>query len=94
MHPYGRTHCHSQYAGPTLGRVARPAMKSWNFRAPEYVWKDALATADAAGESLPDRLREFLEWYGRQPHARDPRRPAHAEREPGVARPASAVEKG
>jgi hypothetical protein len=82
MHPYGRTHCHSQHGRPTLTRVAKPPMKSWNFRAPEHVWKDALATADAAAESLPDRLREFLEWYSRQPHARDPRRPAKAVRAP------------
>lgn len=90
MHPYGRTHCDSANGRSTLTRVAKPAMKSWNFRAPEHVWKDALATADAAGDSLPDRLRDFLDWYSRQPYAREPRRPGQAVRDETVARPAVA----
>jgi hypothetical protein len=60
-------------------------MKTRNFRVPDHVWDDALATADAAGENFADRLREFTEWYGRQPHSRDPRRPAKAVRAPRVA---------
>jgi hypothetical protein len=55
-------------------------MKSRNFRAPDNIWDDAVATADAAGENLADRLREFLEWYSRQPSARPPRRPEKAAR--------------
>lgn len=60
-------------------------MRTRNFRAPDTVWLDAVATADAAGENLADRLREFLEWYSRQPHSRPPRRPEQAVRHRDVA---------
>jgi hypothetical protein len=55
-------------------------MKPRNFRASDQAWDDAIATADAAGENLADRLREFLEWYSRQHGARAPRRPDKAVR--------------
>lgn len=50
-------------------------MKTRNFRASDPTWLDAVATAEAAGENLADRLREFLDWYARRPHCRPPRRP-------------------
>lgn len=58
----------------------RTVMKPVNFRAPGTDWEDALATADAAGEHLPDELRNFLAWYARKPGARAPRRPEKAVR--------------
>lgn len=79
-HPNGRTHCRTQHRVATVFRVARPPMKSRNFRASDRSWDDAIATADAAGENLADRLREFLDWYSRQPGARAPRRPDTAVR--------------
>ena len=64
----------------TVRRRARAPKIPVNFRADEADWRDALATADAAGENLPDHLREFLRWYARKPGARAPRRPATAVR--------------
>lgn len=75
-----RSRCRVRHKTSTVARVARLPMKTRNFRAPNKVWDDSQATADAAGENLSDRLREFLEWYSRQPHAREPRRPARAVR--------------
>jgi hypothetical protein len=66
----------SPYAKRTTVRgVARTPMKPVNFRAPGTDWDDAVALADATGDHLPDRLREFLAWYVRRPGARAPRRP-------------------
>lgn len=79
-HPCIRSSCHSHHRPSTVEPVARTPMRTCNFRAPGTVWLDAVATADAAGENLADRLREFLDWYSRQPHARPPRRPDHAVR--------------
>jgi hypothetical protein len=42
----------------------------------DELWKAGLDTADAAGENLPDAIREFVAWYARVPGARPPRRPA------------------
>lgn len=75
-----RSRCRVWHKPSTVARVAREPMKTRNFRASGKAWEDAKATADAAGENLSDRLREFVEWYGRQPHAREPRRPARAVR--------------
>lgn len=75
-----RSRCRVWHKPSTVAGVARTPMKTRNFRAPDKTWDDAQATADAAGENLSDRLREFLEWYGRQPHAREPRRPPRAVR--------------
>ncbi len=81
-HTSPRSHCRTPYWPSRVRLVARLPMKTHNFRVPENVWKDAIATADAAGENFADRLREFTEWYGRQPHSREPRRPARAVRAP------------
>lgn len=59
----------------SVTRVARAPSKPRNFRASDPLWDGALAAADAAGENLPDKLREFLAWYQRQPGARMPTRP-------------------
>lgn len=57
-------------------KPGRPPMRVRNFRVRDRLWDASIATADAAGDSLPERIREFLEWYSRQPGARAPRRPA------------------
>lgn len=75
-----RSRCRTWHEPSTVARVARRPMKTRNFRAPDKPWEDALATADAAGENFADRLRDFVDWYSRQPQAREPRRPARAVR--------------
>jgi hypothetical protein len=79
--PLVLAYCSPYAKRSTVRGVARTPMKPVNFRAPEALWKDALAEAEAAGEHLPDRLREFLEWYVRRPGARMPRRPDRTGRE-------------
>lgn len=82
----GDRYCGASYERATFARVARPPMKNRNFRASDKSWDDAQATADAAEEVLADRLREFIDWYGRQPGARPPRRPDKAVRAKDVQR--------
>ena len=82
--PHIRSRCRTRYVPSTVARVAREPMKTRNFRAPDKSWDDAMLTADAAGENFSDRLREFVAWYSRQPHAQEPRRPAKAVRAPRV----------
>lgn len=78
--PLVLAYCSAYAKRSTVRRVARTPMKPVNFRAPAADWEDALATADAAGEHLPDELRNFLAWYARKPGARAPRRPDKAAR--------------
>lgn len=73
--PLVLAYCSPYAKRSTVRRVARTPMKPVNFRAPGDDWDDALAAADAAGEHLPDELRNFLAWYARKPGARTPRRP-------------------
>jgi hypothetical protein len=79
--PLVLAYCSPYAKRSTVRGVARTPMKPVNFRAPETLWDDALALAEASGDHLPDRLREFLEWYVRRPGARMPRRPDKAARE-------------
>lgn len=78
--PSPRPYCRARYWPSKVGRVAKEPMVTRNFRVPRKVWDDALATADAAGVSLSDALREFVEWYARYPRARQPWRPDAAVR--------------
>jgi hypothetical protein len=70
-----RPHCGCGPSTSTVGHMARVPMKTRNFRVSDSTWLDAVATAEAAGESLAAELRGFLEWYTRQPRARPPHRP-------------------
>lgn len=70
-----RTYCSSTPRLGSVARVARLPSKPRNFRASDPLWDGALEAADAAGENLPDKLREFLAWYQRLPGARMPTRP-------------------
>jgi hypothetical protein len=70
-----RSYCRTRPGLGTVTRVARLPSKPRNFRATEALWNGALEAADRAGENLPDKLREFLAWYQRQPGARMPTRP-------------------
>ncbi len=74
-HSSVQTYCKARPALGTVTRVARLPSKPRNFRAPDPLWNGALEAADAAGENLPDKLREFLAWYQRLPGARMPTRP-------------------
>jgi len=53
-------------------------MVTRNYRVPKRDWDDAMATADAAGESFAEALRDFTEWYAHRPRAREPWRPERA----------------
>ena len=70
-----RTYCDPHTPVTSVRRVARIPTKPRNFRASDELWNGAMRTADAAGEHLPDKLREFLAWYQRKPGARMPTRP-------------------
>ena len=78
--PLVLAYCSPYAKRSTVRRVARTPMKPVNFRAPGTDWDDALAAADAAGQHLPDELRNFLAWYARKPGARAPRRPEKSTR--------------
>ena len=78
-----QTHCPTSHKRLTVLRVARIPMETRSFRASK-AWDDAIATADAAGENFADRLREYVDWYSRQPGARAPRRPPKAVRAEAV----------
>lgn len=83
--PSPRPYCRTRYWPSRVARVAREPMVTRNFRVPRQTWADALATADAAGASLSDALREFVEWYAHYPRAREPWRPEHGVRSPARA---------
>jgi hypothetical protein len=78
--PLVLAYCSPYAERTTVRRVARTPKKPVNFRADGTDWEDAIATADGAGEHLPDELRNFLAWYARKPGARTPRRPDRAVR--------------
>lgn len=70
-----RTYCTRVTHVGTVRRVARQPTKPRPVRMTDELWKAGLDTADAAGENLPDAIREFVAWYARVPGARPPRRP-------------------
>lgn len=74
--PVVRPYCTRRTPLGTVRRVARQATKPRPVRMTDDLWKRALATAEAAGENLPDAIRDFVAWYARVPGARPPRRPA------------------
>lgn len=75
-HPVVRPYCKTHTSLATVRRVARIPTKPRNFRATDELWGGAMRAADAAGEHLPDKLREFLAWYQHKPGARMPSRPS------------------
>lgn len=70
-----RTYCTRATHVGTVRRVARQPTKPRPVRMTDELWARALATADEAGENLPDEIRAFVAWYSRVPGARPPRRP-------------------
>lgn len=73
--PAVRSYCSARHPLSSVRRVARAPSKPRNFRVTDSLWEAAMDTAAAADENLPDKLREFLAWYTRQPGARQPTRP-------------------
>lgn len=70
-----QSYCTRSPRTDTVRRVARIPTKPRPVRMTDELWSDALKTAEAADENLPDRIREYVEWYVRRPGARAPGRP-------------------
>lgn len=79
--PVVRSYCRARPRLSSVRNVARSPSKPRNFRVSDDLWEQAMDTAAAAGENLPDKLRDFLRWYTRQPGARQPTRPASPQRD-------------
>lgn len=73
--PVVRTYCEPYTPVTSVRRVARTPTKPRPIRMTDELWQRALDTAEAAGENLPDRIREYVAWYARVPGARPPGRP-------------------
>ena len=83
-HTSPRPYCAPAGTRPRVTRVAREPMVTRNYRVPQRDWDAAMRTADEAGESWADALREFTAWYAHRPRAREPWRPERSAPETGA----------